>query len=151
MKYRKEVQQWATFLPTSPIPCSTSDIGIADEESLRLIPFIITHLLTLGEVGEVLGILSAATVNSLVNSWAMTGTDSDYAAAEAARRHTRPSLTTLKLINLCVAWLYTMNLYETVGAGEYWNGTCDGGERHCKCTNASFASPRHKGSSGDVC
>lgn len=37
MKYRKEVQQHATFLPTSSIPCSTADIGIADEETFRLV------------------------------------------------------------------------------------------------------------------
>ena len=72
MKYRKEVQQHATFLPTSSIPCSTADIGIADEESFRLIRHhfsVTSHLfLTLGEVGEVRGIISATTVNSLVNS-----------------------------------------------------------------------------------
>lgn len=59
-------------------------------------------LLTLGEVR---GILSATTVNSLVNIWAMTGTDSGSAAAWIFRRHTRPTLMTLKLINLCVTWL----------------------------------------------
>ncbi len=71
MKYRKEVQQHATFLPTSSIPGSTADIGIADEETFRLICnhfSVVSCLLTLGEVGEVRGILSASTVNSLVNS-----------------------------------------------------------------------------------
>lgn len=35
---------------------------------------------TLSEIGEVRGISSATTVNSLVNFGAMTGTDSNFAA-----------------------------------------------------------------------
>lgn len=70
--------------------------------------------LTLSEVGEVRGILSATTVNSLVNSWAMTGTDSDFTAAWVITMHTRSTIMTmiLKLVNLCMAGLLWMNLYE---------------------------------------
>lgn len=72
MKHRKEVH----FHLHHPYRVCTSDIGIADEEtSLGL--FVITRMVTLGEV---CGIVSAATVNCLVNSRAMTGTDSDFAA-----------------------------------------------------------------------
>lgn len=75
MKYREEVQQHATSPPTSSIPRSSADTGIADEETTRLIrchSSVASCLLTLGEVR---GILSATTVNSLVNFRAMTGTD----------------------------------------------------------------------------
>lgn len=129
---------------------STADIGIADEETFRLIRShlsVASCLVTLGEVGEVRGIVSATTVNSLVNSWAMTGTDSDSAAARIIRRHTRPTplrLWLLKLINLCVAWLLRRNLHE--------NSRCRGvlqhhpwwreRKRECKCTKAFVHIPR---------
>lgn len=122
MKYRKEVQQHAASLPPSSIPCSTADSGIADEETLRLIRChlaVATCLLTLGEVR---GILSATTVNSLVNFWAMTGTDSLCSCLDHLRRHSGPTLMTLKLINLCMAWLLRVDLYE--------NSRCRGVLKH---------------------
>lgn len=110
-----------------------------------------SSVLTLGEVGEVRGILSATTVNSLVNSWAMTGTDSDFAAAWIIRRHARAHL-----------YDYDFEVDKSVHDmtsqdGSIWKQSvwrCAEGEkeRTANARKLSFTppTPRLRGSSGDV-
>lgn len=104
--------------------------------------------LTLSEVGEVRGILSATTVNSLVNSWAMTGTDSDFAAAwnhqEAHKDH-------LYDYNFEVDKSVHGMTSQDEAIGKQSNATCGGRTvRDCKCMKAFVHSPRLWRSSGDV-
>ncbi len=116
--------------------------------------FVITSLspvvcLTLGEVGEVRGILSATTVNSLVNSWAMTGTDSDFAAAWIIGRHARPT----------DLYDYDFEVDKSVrGMTSQDESTRKQSVQRCtetaretaKCMKAFRSHPRLRGSSGDV-
>lgn len=158
MKYRKEVQQHATFLPTSSIPCSTADIGIADEETVGLIR---NHFS-----------VASLSVNTWWGWWGLWYLKCNYSKqfgkllsydrhrfwlcsclTHHIRKHTRPALMTLKFTNLCMAWLLRMNLYE--------NSRCRGVRKHhlwwweskrdCKCMKAFVHIPRLRGSSGDVC
>lgn len=106
--------------------------------------------LTLSEVGEVRGILSATAVNSLVNSWAMTGTDSDFAAAWNHQEAHKAHLYDYDFeVDKSVHGMTSQD--EAIGKQSvkrhlWWQVS----ERDCKCMKAFVHSPRLWGSSGDV-
>lgn len=144
MKYRKEVQQHATFLPTSSIPCSTADIGIADE--IFFFRLIRNHLspvsclfLTLGEVGEVRGIFKC---NYSKQFGKLLSYDRHRFRLCSCLNHQEatqgPRLWLLKLINLCMAWLLRINLYENSRCRGVLKTPPVGGGNDCKC-NESFS------------
>lgn len=150
MKYRKEVQQHATFLPTSSIPGSTADIGIADEETFRLIRnhFSVASCLVntwWGRWGPwYLKCIYSKQFGKLLELWQAQIQTLQLLGSSGGTRG-RPSWL---VINLCVAWLLRMNLYENSRCGGvlehhlWWRES----ERDCKC-NESFPFTSH-GSEG---